>query len=195
MIAQQTVLANSSLLLQAGGKTCSRCKEWKTLNKFYSKPDGVHSQCKQCFCQTQQAYYESHKPNRLLWQAKWRKEHREHYLETLRSWRERHPDKRRVDNQQWRSENRERVAGYHARRRMYLASGEVEVFSRQEIFIRDNGRCHICGKLVDPRKWHLDHLLPLSLGGEHIKRNVAVAHPWCNDHRGNTGPAQMRLFS
>jgi hypothetical protein len=80
------------------------------------------------------------------------------------------------------------------KRRAQKLSAFVESFTRREIYERDGGRCHICGKKVDPNNWHLDHLIPLSLGGEHSKRNVAVAHPYCNLRRNNRGPAQLRIL-
>jgi len=59
----------------------------------------------------------------------------------------------------------------------------IECFSRADIFERDGGVCHVCGELVDPDNWHIDHLLPLSRGGQHVAANVAVAHPKCNGAR------------
>jgi 5-methylcytosine-specific restriction endonuclease McrA len=39
-------------------------------------------------------------------------------------------------------------------------------------------------KKVDPANWHLDHVVPLSRGGEHSYANVQVAHPFCNLSKG-----------
>lgn len=82
-----------------------------------------------------------------------------------------------------------KLAEYRARR----AAVSVEDVDRAVVWARDGGRCHICGKLCDPDRWHLDHLVPLSVGGEHSYRNVAVSHPSCNIRRGVRGAAQMRL--
>lgn len=80
-----------------------------------------------------------------------------------------------------------------ARRRALRRAAHVEPVSRVAVFTRDGGRCHVCGKKANPKKWHLDHLIPLSLGGEHSYKNVAVSCPTCNLQRGNRGPAQLRL--
>ena len=52
------------------------------------------------------------------------------------------------------------------------------------MFKRDKGRCGICRKKVDPADWHLDHIVPLSRGGEHSYANVQVTHPFCNESKG-----------
>lgn len=47
----------------------------------------------------------------------------------------------------------------------------------------DDGVCGICGEDVDPMNFHIDHVIPLSRGGEHGYHNVQVAHPLCNQEK------------
>ena len=75
------------------------------------------------------------------------------------------------------------------RRQTKLAGKRI---SHQEIAARDNYICHLCGGTVDmalPRTHRygatLDHLTPLSLGGEDTTENVKLAHWICNIRRGN----------
>jgi len=66
---------------------------------------------------------------------------------------------------------------------------------------RDGWRCHLCGKKVTAIAGNgvemggatVDHILPLTLGGEHVWANVALAHRSCNVSRGNRGSMQLRL--
>jgi 5-methylcytosine-specific restriction endonuclease McrA len=106
-------------------------------------------------------------------------QHRIELSAYARDYRKQHPDK---------------VLDHNHRRRAAKRASLVEHVSRAEVFARDGGRCHVCHKSVDPKHWHLDHLIPLSLGGLHSYQNVAVAHPVCNMRRNSTGPAQLRLF-
>lgn len=53
-------------------------------------------------------------------------------------------------------------------------------WTRMEIFYRDGGVCHICGEAVPVDDFHVDHLVPLSKGGDDCSFNLAVAHPVCN---------------
>jgi 5-methylcytosine-specific restriction endonuclease McrA len=90
---------------------------------------------------------------------------------------------------------RARHAEVEARRRAQKLNGrEIEVFSHLEIAQRDNWRCHMCGRKVTQRTWSIDHLIPLSKGGNHTRRNVALAHFKCNASRGNRGKAQLLLI-
>jgi 5-methylcytosine-specific restriction endonuclease McrA len=64
----------------------------------------------------------------------------------------------------------------------------------REIYDRDGGRCHICGKRVTFERMTLDHLVPVSKGGEHVALNVRIAHGSCNSSRGaGRLPAQLIL--
>jgi 5-methylcytosine-specific restriction endonuclease McrA len=60
-----------------------------------------------------------------------------------------------------------------------------------DLYVRDRGICWICEKPVpaDARFPHplspsTDHVVPLSLGGEHSWLNVRLAHLRCNNRRG-----------
>ena len=44
----------------------------------------------------------------------------------------------------------------------------------------DDGVCGICESDVDPLNFHVDHVIPLALGGEHSYANTQTAHPGCN---------------
>ena len=45
-----------------------------------------------------------------------------------------------------------------------------------------------------PRSASLDHIEPLSLGGQHVHSNVQLAHLDCNMAKSNRQAAQLRLF-
>lgn len=55
--------------------------------------------------------------------------------------------------------------------------------TRQEVWDRDRGTCHICGEACDPLDWHEDHVWPVALGGPDTLANCAVAHPGCNQSK------------
>jgi 5-methylcytosine-specific restriction endonuclease McrA len=77
-----------------------------------------------------------------------------------------------------------------------------EEFSRSAVFERDQWRCGICGQKVDrllkwpdPMSATLDHVVPISLGGEHSAANTRLAHARCNIRRNNRidVPEQLAL--
>lgn len=67
-------------------------------------------------------------------------------------------------------------------------SARVETVSPLRVFERDGWRCHLCGGLTIKGKrgsYHakapeLDHIVPLSKGGDHSYANTACAHRSCN---------------
>ena len=100
------------------------------------------------------------------------------------AWIKANPDKNRLIRQ-----------GIKGRRRARIKANGFEKFSLKEILIRDGYRCHLCGGSVKPKEVSFDHLIPISKGGSHTKKNVAVAHLRCNLERGaGKIPAQLRLL-
>lgn len=84
--------------------------------------------------------------------------------------------------------NPERFVAAAHKRRAILLEASVEIVEPGRVFERDKWTCHICkGKVRrsarrkrDPEMASLDHLVPLSLGGEHSYANVACSHLRCN---------------
>ena len=53
--------------------------------------------------------------------------------------------------------------------------------TRKAVFARDGGRCVYCSAPATS----LDHVVPLSLGGDHSYANTRCSHWICNIRRGN----------
>ena len=69
------------------------------------------------------------------------------------------------------------------RRAKLKSDGQVDRINPLDVYERDGWVCGICGKKVipelefpHPRSASLDHIIPLSRGGEHTLRNVQLAH-------------------
>ena len=80
----------------------------------------------------------------------------------------------------YRREHATAYAQHSARRAALKRSLTTESVVRDVVFDRDGGKCHLCGKQLRREDWHLDHIIPLSRGGEHSYKNVAVSCPGCN---------------
>lgn len=77
-------------------------------------------------------------------------------------------------------------------RRLITQKQAKEQIVDADIYERDGWVCRICGELVnagvswpDPLSPSLDHIVPISLGGEHSLANVQLAHLGCNSRKGN----------
>lgn len=63
---------------------------------------------------------------------------------------------------------------------------KMSVKLRLEILERDGFRCKLCGRSVkDGVKLHIDHIIPISKGGETIKSNLRVLCDECNLGKSN----------
>jgi 5-methylcytosine-specific restriction endonuclease McrA len=78
-----------------------------------------------------------------------------------------------------------------ANRRGRHASSNPEQIDRRLVFERDEGICGICGTLVSPESWELDHIIPLSRGGPHTFDNVQVSHRRCNRRKWAKLPEEL----
>lgn len=79
----------------------------------------------------------------------------------------------------------------NSRREMTKRLAFVEDVDRSVVWQRDQGVCGICGLPADPDNWHLDHVIPLSRGGEHSYANTRVSHPPCNIRKRDRLDAEM----
>ncbi len=104
-------------------------------------------------------------------------------LEAKRKYREANREAAREACRRSKAANPQPDRDSKARRRARKAE-VVEPVKRAVVFDRDKGICGICGKPVDPLEWHMDHIKPLSRGGEHTYENVQVSHPLCNWEKG-----------
>ncbi|MEU4570846.1 HNH endonuclease [Micromonospora sp. NPDC023956] len=64
------------------------------------------------------------------------------------------------------------------------------MFDRSDVFVRDQWTCQICGlptdvtaSPFDPASPTVDHVVPLSKGGEHTLANTQCSHLGCNSSK------------
>jgi len=67
----------------------------------------------------------------------------------------------------------------------------IERVNRRTVFKRAKGTCGICKEKLNPRKWTLDHIIPLSKGGTHEYANVQPAHAQCNRFKADMLPHML----
>lgn len=114
--------------------------------------------------------------------------------------------RRRADKRRntWVRNNWDDKAKARAKERRARQDGKlgarVERFSPAEIYERDRWTCGICKRPVDHRTEYpdplspsIDHVVPLSLGGDHTRENVQCAHLVCNLSKGND-PSRVTIF-
>lgn len=84
-------------------------------------------------------------------------------------------------NLAWSRANRDKRAEVGRRREARKKGAtQIDKFTRQDVWIQGWGVCGICMAPANPDDWHVDHIIPLSRGGQHTLNNVQVSHPRCN---------------
>ena len=170
-------------------KACAkqRASSWyhKNLEHARTYHRKYHAEHRNEIKEKRRIYFESHKSEKAIYDHEYRIKNREWILARQRRWRQEHPDKNYAIQKRYKKRNPDKLRELRELRRAIKNGVEAERFTRIEIWERDRGICHICGKYCDPNEWHLDHLIPLSRGGSHTRENVAVSHPRCNRIKGN----------
>lgn len=115
---------------------------------------------------------------------------REIWREASRRYRAAHLDQVRKQERESRKrnyfKNKPMIKAHNKLRRAREKGAEkTEVIHLSVLADRDGWICHLCKELVQKDSWSMDHLIPLSLGGNHTYDNVALAHRLCNVRRGN----------
>ena len=124
--------------------------------------------------------------------AKFRAENPELFKKRQRDYYWSNPERGRKRALQWAKDNPEKAARLNARnnrRRKAVMRGATfaERFDAVDIYERDGWKCALCGKPIDktlvfPDRMSasLDHVLPISHGGQHTPENTQAAHFACN---------------
>ena len=101
-------------------------------------------------------------------------------------WRTEHPERTREFYREWRVNNPSGARAKEQTRRARELGAMVERVDPAVVWESCGGICHICNRPADMQNWHLEHVIPLSRGGEHSYANTRVAHPLCNLRKGIT---------
>lgn len=161
-----------------GRLVCKKCENREIAEHWKKNPEARKAIC--------QRYYQRHKEevkrrcaeyrarpeiseDRRSKAVEYRKKNSQERADYLRKWYKENPDRMRASS----------VKSMHIRRAR-IKGVAYERFYRREIFDRDGGMCRYCGVLLDPKNWHLDHIVPIVRGGAHTKSNVVAACVKCN---------------
>lgn len=166
-------------------KRCTKCGAVKPLSEFRrdrQKADGFYSSCKLCKnASTNPDWPSLSKERQTAATMKWRKKNAERHLETKRKWTANNRERIRAQQRRYFAENREHYlaklkAAFAARR----GGGRREKTSQILALMKlQRGKCAICRTSISKR-YELDHIIPIKLGGPSIIENYQLLCPPCN---------------
>lgn len=159
---------------------CRICGEEKPLDLFTmdrNVPIGRTRMCKVCAAARVKAYYERHPERRKQARRKDYERHGAAYRARMRRRARENPEQVRAEKREYHRRNPE-VARLNARRRKYrlgLATTETREWART--ILADP--CAYCGSPTE----QIDHVVPISRGGDHDWTNLIGACESCNRHK------------
>lgn len=176
-----------------GSRWCAACKQLKPLtDEYWSRhaqgKDGWRWRCKECDRATCRDWHERNRDIRVR---------------KMREYRAAHPEIVRQSKRKWREANREYTAKYRHMRYMknrgkYLSrtslkraiSAGAELFTEEDIrrlYEKQGGTCLYCGCDLSGG-YHVDHFIPLAVGGRNLPSNLVLACASCNGSKSNKAP-------
>lgn len=187
-------------------KVCSKCKVEKPKTEFNihrSKTDGLRCHCKSCMAEYREsnreklAKYREANRERI---AAYKLEYRSANAENIATYNAANREKKAAQAAKYRAANPEKFAAQQAayiaanpdkraarvrnrRARKRKAEGKHSSADVRAIFEAQRGLCANCQtKLFESgkQKYHVDHIMPLALGGSNWPSNLQCLCPTCN---------------
>lgn len=184
-------------------KTCCKCKLKKSKTEFSAKKsrkDGLYPSCRACNAiygivyrkanaENIKAYMAAHyKANFKKLNAKnaaWRKANPEY----MRGYYAANPEKMKVIGETWRKANPEsqRIREHNRRARKRVNGGKLSPDLSAKLYKLQRGKCPCCKKPLGD-DYHMDHIVPIKLGGANIDSNIQLLRQRCNNQKSAKHP-------
>jgi len=193
-----------------GDKVCCRCKLCKPITEFGSVNrrgrQETRSHCLQCnrdadkkrglnkekIKEKNHKYYIDHSESEKARSRKWQKSHWDRVLEIAKNVRIRNPEKKKEWDRIYHKNHLERAReSWHNRRATLLqVGGKIKSGEWEDLQKRYNYICLCCKK--SNVKLTLDHVIPISKGGQNLITNIQPLCKQCNSSK-NTKIIDYRL--
>lgn len=122
-------------------------------------------------------YRAKNRERRRLANAAWRAANKESHDRAKAAWKAANPDKSRVYKQNRRAKESE-------------SNGRLSPGLADRLIKLQRDRCAVCGDALGG-DYHLDHVVPLALGGENVDSNIQLLHSHCNRSKSFTHPVDF----
>ncbi len=180
-------------------KVCNKCGTEKQISEFHknrTKPDGLQCHCKECKrvakAEWRSANPEKSKETDAMWYAanteKVKVRSAAWYASNIERVRERNAanyianiEKHKARDAAWAKANPEkrRIYDQNRRARKLAAIGRLSPGIEKKLFILQRGKCPCCNQSLGD-DYHLDHIVPLALGGSNMDSNMQLLRSRCN---------------
>lgn len=132
----------------------------------------------------QAKFYKDHREKIRADYAKWAAENKEKLRLGQARYRAENPEKIRARNKAWYDANPEaaRLLQQNRRARRMASGGVLSKGLADKLFKLQKGKCACCKKPLGD-DYHLDHIMPLALGGSNTDDNIQLLRGVCNNKK------------
>lgn len=167
-------------------KICKKCKIEKPLSGFHKDArtkDGLLRYCKKCVSVISAAYIAAN---------------REKCRAASAAYRAANPDKVRAAKAAYAAANPDKrcICAHNRRAKERANGGKLSPDLSAKLFKLQKGKCACCGLSLGDN-FHLDHIMPIALGGVNEDWNIQLLRSHCNNQKYTKHPVdfmQMRGF-
>lgn len=110
---------------------------------------------------------------------KWSDANPEKQAAAIKKWVEKNKERDIKNKKEWASKNKDRIRILCINRRRKLSGGSLSKDITSKLLKLQNGCCAACKKELNG-DFHIDHIIPVALGGKNIDNNVQLLHSSCN---------------
>ena len=179
-----------------------RCKECRNLSAREStqRADSNHKE-------VLKKSYQKHKEKRIKEKAEYRESNRKLLADKQKEYYRENKEECIEYQKKYRAYNKERIRDYGKmyrateqgktvkrnsdhKRRTLTKNGDVTVQQLKELYLTAKN-CYWCNTKLNKNNTHLDHLMPLSKGGEHTLSNLVISCRKCNLSKNAKDPIEF----
>lgn len=166
----------SKIMLQV--KKCVKC------GCIVFVKNGKYSRCLDCKKEFSKRWRENNIKKVKLQEKIYRDSHKEQAKIRIKKWGQDNPEKRNLTVRKWQKKNPEamRIIDHNKRARKKIAGGTLSKGLAKKLFVLQKGKCACCGKSLGDN-YHLDHIMPIALGGANEDWNIQLLTQRCNNQK------------